>query len=116
MAHTCWWECTDHLPLYDSNVAERSLALAIMRILWAFKIQPSSSAKLPLNSLDFPSFMPGQAGEDMPVTLVPRDQKRVTIIRESMQKAENARVPMVGVLVTCIRLPLTRNSTLCDYA
>lgn len=35
------------------NVAERSLAVAIMRLLWAFEIKPSRDAKLPLNIADW---------------------------------------------------------------
>jgi len=52
------------------HVAERSLAVAIMRILWAFEIVPSADAKLPLNTLDFEGeAMPAMADKRMPVSL-----------------------------------------------
>ena len=52
------------------HVAERSLAIAIMRILWAFEIVPSGEAKLPLNPLEFEGeAMPGIADKRMPISL-----------------------------------------------
>ncbi|KAK5116576.1 hypothetical protein LTR85_009201 [Meristemomyces frigidus] len=76
------------------NVAERSLALAIMRILWAFNVEPSPHAKLPPNSLDWRGTFPGLPGPDMPIVLVPRSQEKVRLVGEAMKKADAERVPM----------------------
>lgn len=52
------------------HVAERSLAVAIMRILWAYEIVPSANAVLPLDPLSFEGeMMPGIADKRMPVSL-----------------------------------------------
>ena len=67
------------------NVAERSLAVAIMRILWAFEIKPAGDAKLPLNIADWRGAMPGTPGPTMPVTMVPLNERKVELI----QKAHN---------------------------
>lgn len=58
------------------HVAERSLALAMMRILWAFNVGICSAAKLPLNPKDYCGFMPGNPGEQLPVTLTARSEER----------------------------------------
>lgn len=65
------------------HVAERSLGVAIMKILWAFDIRPSSIAKLPLNPKDYHGFMPGNAGPQLPVALVARSQRRKQLIDET---------------------------------
>ncbi|CZR59874.1 related to O-methylsterigmatocystin oxidoreductase [Phialocephala subalpina] len=65
------------------HVAERSLGVSIMRILWAFDIKPSSIAKLPLNPKDYYGFMPGNAGPQLPVTIVARNERRKQLIDET---------------------------------
>jgi len=45
------------------HVAERSLAVAVMRILWAFNIGISEKAKLPFEPEDYGGFMPGNPGQ-----------------------------------------------------
>ncbi|KAH6613088.1 cytochrome P450 [Boeremia exigua] len=62
------------------HVAERSLAIAIMRVVWAFEITPSPNAKLPLDSRDYPGEMPGNPGEHMPVTLKVRSSTKRDVI------------------------------------
>ncbi|KAH8742573.1 cytochrome P450, partial [Diaporthe sp. PMI_573] len=62
------------------HVAERSLGVAIMRILWAFDIGIAPPAKLPLNPSDYRGFMPGNPGVDLPVTLTVRSEKKRQII------------------------------------
>ncbi|KAK4545116.1 hypothetical protein LTR36_003667 [Oleoguttula mirabilis] len=76
------------------NVAERSLALAIMRMLWAFDVKPSPHAKFPLTSLDWRGTFPGLPGPDMPITMVPRSQEKVRLIGEALKNADTERVPM----------------------
>ncbi|KAF2163075.1 hypothetical protein M409DRAFT_26521 [Zasmidium cellare ATCC 36951] len=73
------------------NVAERSLAVAIMRILWAFEIKPSRDAKLPLNIGDWRGGFPGLAGPKMPVSMVPLSEKRVDLINLAFKDASSHR-------------------------
>ncbi|KAH7047397.1 cytochrome P450 [Macrophomina phaseolina] len=62
------------------HVAERSLALAIMRILWACDIRPKpSAAGKRIDPADFRGAMPGNAGTGMPVALVVRAERRKAI-------------------------------------
>ncbi|KAL4768022.1 cytochrome P450 [Aspergillus nidulans var. acristatus] len=58
------------------HVAERSLAIAIMRILWAFDIKWAKATKLPVDPLTYTrhSEMPGNPSSRMPVTL----QKKIS--------------------------------------
>ncbi|KAK7703706.1 hypothetical protein SLS57_010813 [Botryosphaeria dothidea] len=52
------------------HIAERSLALAIMRILWAFDIKPKpSAAGRAFDPADYRGGMPGTAGTGLPGTL-----------------------------------------------
>lgn len=69
------------------NVAERSLAVAIMRILWAFEIKPSDDAKLPLDIADWRGAMPGTPGPKMPVTMVPLNKRKVELIQQAYKNA-----------------------------
>ncbi|KAF9692856.1 hypothetical protein EKO04_009251 [Ascochyta lentis] len=72
------------------HVAERSLAIAIMRLVWAFEIVPSPNAKLPLDPRDYPGEMPGNPGEHMPVMLKIRSEAKRKIIDEEYARAEAA--------------------------
>lgn len=76
------------------HVAERSLAIAIMRLVWAFEIVPAPNAKLPLDPRDFPGDMPGNPGEHMPVMLKVRSEAKRKIIDEEYAKAEAAHPAM----------------------
>ncbi|KAG6364932.1 hypothetical protein INS49_006536 [Diaporthe citri] len=62
------------------HVAERSLGVAIMRVLWAFDVGSAPRAKLPLNPSDYRGFMPANPGVDLPVTLTVRSEKKRQII------------------------------------
>ena len=72
------------------HVAERSLAIAIMRLVWAFQIVPAPHAKLPLDSKDYPGEMPGNPGAHMPVILKVRSEAKRTVIDHEHAKAEAA--------------------------
>ncbi|KAI5212373.1 cytochrome P450 [Aureobasidium subglaciale] len=76
------------------HVAERSLAVAIMRLLWGFKIAPSTDAKLPLNPSNFAGEMPGNPGEHMPVTVTVRDEKTRAAIYKAFKDAATDRVQL----------------------
>lgn len=69
------------------NVAERSLAVAIMRILWAFDIKPASDAQLPLDIADWRGAMPGTPGPTMPVTMVPLNERKAELIQRAYKHA-----------------------------
>jgi cytochrome P450 len=79
------------------SVAERSLGLAITRILWAFDVKASGEAKYPLNNLEWRGTFPGLPGPEMPVVMVPKGEERVKVIREAMGRAEAERGVM-GVM------------------
>lgn len=79
------------------HVAERSLAVSIMRILWAFDIEPSSTAKLPLDPSDYRGQPPGNPNSSLPVSLLPRIGKK-GLIGKAFDDAMQNRGPMV-----CIR-------------
>ncbi|KAF4984568.1 hypothetical protein FDECE_17062 [Fusarium decemcellulare] len=65
------------------NVAERSLAISILRLLWSFDITPAPDTALPLDPASYAAFMPGNPGVNMPVTLTVRSaEKRAIINRE----------------------------------
>lgn len=78
------------------NVAERSLTIAILRILWAFEVKISPKAKLPLNPSEWPGILPGTAGEDMPVLLIPR-AGRADVIRREFEAARKGRAMFVSI-------------------
>ncbi|KAJ4308418.1 hypothetical protein N0V84_012115 [Fusarium piperis] len=77
------------------NVADRAFAIAIMRLAWAFDIKPAPRAKLPINSDDFPHYIPGIAGEDMPINMVPRSQERLELIDKYYAEALASRLDFV---------------------
>ncbi|KAF3047192.1 hypothetical protein E8E12_011599 [Didymella heteroderae] len=72
------------------HVAERSLAIAIMRLVWAFEIVPAPNTKLPLDPRDYPGEMPGNPGEHMPVKLRIRSEAKRKVVNEEYAKAEAA--------------------------
>jgi cytochrome P450 len=72
------------------HVAERSLAIAIMRLVWAFEIVPAPEAKLPLDPRDYSGEMPGNPGEHMPVMLKVRSEAKRRTINEEFKKMEAA--------------------------
>ncbi|GME28031.1 cytochrome P450 [Neofusicoccum parvum] len=80
------------------HVAERSLALAIMRILWACEIRakPSADGK-PLDPSEWRGVMPGNAGVGMPVALVVREERRA-LLEEAYGRAEAERGVGLGTL------------------
>ncbi|KAH7392848.1 cytochrome P450 [Pyrenochaeta sp. MPI-SDFR-AT-0127] len=80
------------------HIAERSLAIAIMRLVWAFEIVPAPHAKLPLNPQDYPGEMPGNPGEHMPVMLKVRSEAKRKLINDEFRRAETERPPIVGHL------------------
>ncbi|KAF2854958.1 cytochrome P450 [Plenodomus tracheiphilus IPT5] len=80
------------------HVADRSLAIAIMRLVWAFEIVPAKRAKLPLDPRDWPGEMPGNPGEHMPVMLRVRSEAKRKCIDEERTRAEAERPAVVGEL------------------
>jgi hypothetical protein len=79
------------------HVAERSLSIAIMRILWAFNVKPTPGTKLPLDPTSYHGFMPGNAGENMPVTMKVRSEQKKKSIEENLQKEMREHVSMVSL-------------------
>ncbi|CAD0096868.1 unnamed protein product [Aureobasidium mustum] len=65
-----------------------------MRLLWGFKIAHSPNAKLPLDPRNFAGEMPGNPGEQMPVTVVVRDGKTRSIINQAFKEAVASRVQL----------------------
>lgn len=78
------------------QVADRNFAVAIMRLLWGFKIGVKPGFKTPLNMKEFAHEVPGVAAPDMPVTIVVRPEKKAFIDGYYKQEAQ-AREPMVGI-------------------
>lgn len=70
------------------HVAERSLAIAIMRLVWAFEIVSAPDAKLPLDPRDYRGDMPGNPGEDMPVMFKVRSEAKSKVINDEYARAE----------------------------
>lgn len=62
------------------HVADRSLGVAIMRILWAFDVGVKPGTETPLDPQTYVGFMPGSPGERLPVMLTTRSVERVQII------------------------------------
>lgn len=78
------------------NVAERSLAISIMRFLWSFDITPISGTPLPLDPTRYPSKIPGNAGVGLPVTLTVRSAEKKVIIDREYEEQCRVRPQMVG--------------------
>ena len=72
------------------HVAERSLAIAIMRLVWAFEIVPAPNARLPLDPRNYRGEMPGNPGEHMPVVLKVRSEAKRKTIDEEFKKVQAA--------------------------
>ncbi|KAK7560375.1 hypothetical protein IWX92DRAFT_384787 [Phyllosticta citricarpa] len=69
-----------------TNVAERSLAIAMMRILWAFNVRPSTTASHPLDPRDLPGDPPGNLSDEMSVVLEPKSVKMARAIDEAWSR------------------------------
>ncbi|KAH7089851.1 cytochrome P450 [Paraphoma chrysanthemicola] len=76
------------------HVAERSLAIAIMRLVWAFEIVPATAAKLPLDPRDYPGEMPGNPGDGMPVELRVRSEEKRRVIEMEFEREESRKTKM----------------------
>ncbi|KAF2994211.1 hypothetical protein E8E14_000798 [Neopestalotiopsis sp. 37M] len=78
------------------HVAERSLSLSIMRILWSFNVVVAPRAKLPLNPMDFPGAMFGNPGPQLPACLVVRSAEKKKLIEKNWEEEriryENSKV------------------------
>lgn len=83
------------------NVAERSLTVAILRILWAFDVRVAPDAELPLDGSKWTGLFPGTPGEGMPVHVIPRPE-RVAIIEREYAAAKAKRALFVSL---CLYLP-----------
>ena len=70
-------------------MAERSLGVAMMRILWAFNVCTAPGTKLPLDPKDYPGFMPGNPGPTMPVCLLVRSEERKVQIDDVWKDEES---------------------------
>ncbi|KAH7142827.1 cytochrome P450 [Dactylonectria estremocensis] len=73
------------------HVAERSSAIAMMRMLWAFNITFIPDTKMPLNFTDYAGNIPGNPGDDMPARLVYRSEERKNLILDTYEKEDAAR-------------------------
>jgi hypothetical protein len=71
------------------HLAERSLVVAMMRILWVCSVGIKSEAKLPLNPANYRGFMPANPGEALPVMLTIRSEERRRVIDEKWAKEKN---------------------------
>lgn len=78
------------------NVAERSLTVAILRILWAFNVKVNPDAEDPLDGTKWTGIFPGTPGDAMPVQLIPRSE-RVAIIEREFEAARSERVLLVSI-------------------
>lgn len=78
------------------NVAERSLTVAILRILWAFNVKVAPHAEDPLDGTKWTGLFPGTPGETMPVHVVPRSE-RVAIIEREFKAAKAKRASFVSL-------------------
>lgn len=79
------------------HVAERSLAIAIMRLLWAFDISPVEGVKLPIDPNTYASNFPGNPGTNMPVKVALRDAERREIINHTFELECKQRPCMVRI-------------------
>ncbi|KAF4341198.1 cytochrome P450 monooxygenase [Fusarium beomiforme] len=81
------------------HVADRSFAVSIMRILWAFDITLRPGTRLPLNPQDFPGDMPGNPGLELPVVLTVRSTERLATIQKEFEIAVQQRPKMEPLVV-----------------
>ncbi|KAF5574644.1 oxidoreductase [Fusarium pseudoanthophilum] len=76
------------------HIADRSFAVSVMRILWAFDISLKPGTKLPLDPQSFPGDMPGNPGLEMPVVLTVRSPERLETIQKEFEAAMRNRESM----------------------
>ncbi|GAB1201341.1 hypothetical protein APSETT444_010732 [Aspergillus pseudonomiae] len=82
------------------HVAERSLAIAMMRILWAFEVKWAEGTKHPVDPLTYTrrSEMPGNASSRLPVTLrVLNQERQILSITRGWIAHREAPVPSVSL-------------------
>ncbi|OJJ07635.1 hypothetical protein ASPVEDRAFT_88875 [Aspergillus versicolor CBS 583.65] len=81
------------------HVAERSLAIAMMRILWAFEINWAQGTQKPVDPISYTrsSEMPGNPSSRLPVTLRILNQAKADIINRTFENAKRERLPIVSV-------------------
>lgn len=79
---------TGKFPGPGLHIAERSLAVAIMRILWAcdVKLKPKYREGEKIDPKTYAGFMPGNPGEDMPVCLVGRRPERIADVEREWER------------------------------
>ncbi|KAB8261640.1 cytochrome P450 [Aspergillus pseudonomiae] len=82
------------------HVAERSLAIAMMRILWAFEVKWAEGTKHPVDPLTYTrrSEMPGNPSSRLPVALRVLNQKKAKIINNTFQALQQERLPIATPL------------------
>ena len=78
------------------HVAERSFAVAIMRMLWAFDITPAPGTDLPIDSNKYASEIPGNPNQEMPVRLSVRSEAKKEIIEREYRQELARRPKMVS--------------------
>jgi len=78
----------DKFPGPGLHIAERSLAVAIMRILWAcdVKLKPKYRGGGKIDPKTYAGFMPGNPGEEMPVCLVGRSPERIADVEREWER------------------------------
>ncbi|KAL3451426.1 cytochrome P450 [Aspergillus insuetus] len=81
------------------HVAERSLAIAAMRILWAFEIKWAPGTQEPVDPLFYMrhSEMPGNASSRLPVTLRALSREKADIINCAFEAAQQERVQIASL-------------------
>jgi hypothetical protein len=81
------------------HVAERSLAIAAMRILWAFEIKWAPGTREPVDPLSYMrrSEMPGNPSSRLPVTLRVLSAERAEIIDSAFEAAQRGREQIVSI-------------------
>ncbi|OGE47464.1 hypothetical protein PENARI_c043G11509 [Penicillium arizonense] len=81
------------------HVAERSLAIAAMRILWAFEIKWAPGTQEPVDPLTYTrrSEMPGNPSSRLPVTLRVLNQEKADIINRTFETLQLERAPIASL-------------------
>lgn len=74
------------------HVAERSLAIAIMRILWAFDVKAAPGAELPCTADKYPGPVPGVASEKLPIVLTLRTEQKLKVIDDVHRRNQSGKV------------------------
>ena len=62
-----------------------------MRVVWAFEIKPAPRAKYPIKMEDFPHYIPGVPGTEMPINMVSRSAARAALIDQYYAEALSER-------------------------